>query len=103
MKTYLRYFTEFSNFDIDTFKKKVEDYWSVPGMHGRGLWSRLRCASNIVGSTHRKCAIMWPYLGVNAISAEDGAIFFLQHMSNISKDLEQAKKDHTRGQHAKKC
>jgi L-lactate utilization protein LutB len=31
-------------------------------------------------------------VGVNAVSAEDGSVFFLQHMSNISKDLEQAQK-----------
>ncbi len=29
-------------------------------------------------------------LGVNAVSASDAGVYFLQHMSNISKDLEQA-------------
>ncbi len=35
--TYLRYFHEFHNFEAGTFQKQVKDYWSLPGMHGRGL------------------------------------------------------------------
>ncbi len=92
LKTYLRYFTEFNNFDVDTFKKKVEDYWSVPGMHGRGLVESFeirRQFSRLDSSDVRDYVAV---LGANAVSAEDGTLYFLQHMSNISKDLEQAKK-----------
>jgi L-lactate utilization protein LutB len=92
LKTYLRYFTEFNNFDIATFKKSVEEYWSVPGMHGRGLVESFgvrRQFSHLSTSDVRDYVAI---LGVNAVSAADGAIFFLQHMSNISKDLEQARK-----------
>ncbi len=91
-KTYLRYFTEFKNFEEGKFQKKVEDYWSLPGMHGRHLVEsfdiRKRISSLPLSGSKDYVAV----LGVNAISAEDGLACFLQHMSNITKDLEQAKK-----------
>ena len=92
LNTHLRYFTEFSNFDIDTFKKKVEDYWSVPGIHGRGLIESFEVRKQYSRLNPSEMRDYVAILGVNAISAEDGALFFLQHMSNISKDLEQARK-----------
>lgn len=92
LKTYVRYFTEFKNFEEGKFQKKVEDYWSLPGMHGRNLVESFdsRKVINSLGSSETRDYIA--ILGVNAISADDGSIFFLQHMSNISKDLAQAKK-----------
>ncbi len=92
LKTYIRYFTEFNNFEQEQFKKKVEDYWSLPGMHGRGLVESfgIRKTLNRLNSPEVRDYVA--ILSVNAISAEDGSIYFLQHMSNISKDLEQAKK-----------
>jgi L-lactate utilization protein LutB len=90
--THVRYFTEFKNFEQDTFEKKVEDYWSLPGMHGRNLVESFDTRKELeaLGSTEVRDYVA--ILGVNAISANDGSIFFLQHMSNISKDLEQARK-----------
>jgi len=90
--TYLRYFTEFNNFDIDNFKKKVEDYWSVPGMHGRGLVESFEVRKQFLRLNSPEVRDYVAVLGVNAASAADGTLFFLQHMSNISKDLEQARK-----------
>ncbi len=90
--TYLRYFTEFNNFDVDTFKKKVEDYWSVPGMHGRGLVESFEVRKQFYRLDPAEVRDYVAILGVNAASAEDGTLYFLQHMSNISKDLEQARK-----------
>ena len=92
MKTYLRYFTEFNNFDVETFKKKVEDYWSVPGMHGRGLVESFEVRKQFYRLDSSEVRDYVAILGVNAVSAEDGTLYFLQHMSNISKDLEQARK-----------
>jgi L-lactate utilization protein LutB len=92
LKTYLRYFTEFNNFDLETFKKKVEDYWSVPGMHGRGLVESFEVRKQFYRLDSSEVRDYVAILGVNAASAEDGTLYFLQHMSNISKDLEQAKK-----------
>lgn len=91
-KTYLRYFTEFNNFEQEKFKKKIEDYWSLPGLHGRGLVESFEVRKRITPITSTQTRDYIAILGVNAISAEDGSVFFLQHMSNISKDLEQAKK-----------
>jgi len=92
LKTYVRYFTEFKNFEEGKFQKKVEDYWSLPGMHGRNLVESFDSKKEInsLGSSETRDYIA--ILGVNAISADDGSVFFLQHMSNISKDLAQAKK-----------
>ncbi len=75
-----------------TFKKKVEDYWSVPGMHGRGLVESFEVRKQFYRLNPSEVRDYVAILGVNAASAEDGTLFFLQHMSNISKDLEQARK-----------
>lgn len=87
LQTYVRYFKEF-----DAFENKIEDYWDLPGHHEKGLTE-----SFDVGRTfaHLKSEQVRDYVavvGVNAVSADDGCVFFLQHMSNISKDLQQAKK-----------
>lgn len=92
MKTYLRYFTEFNNFDVESFKKQVSDYWAVPGMHGRGLVESFGVRRQFPRLGTAEVRDYVAVLGVNAVSAEDGSVFFLQHMSNISKDLEQARK-----------
>ena len=92
LKTYLRYFTEFKNFEEGKFQKKVEDYWSLPGMHGRNLVESFDSRKEIDTLSSAETRDYIAILGVNAISADDGSIFFLQHMSNISKDLTQAKK-----------
>jgi len=92
LKTYLRYFTEFKNFEEGKFQKKVEDYWSLPGMHGRNLVESFDSRKEISSLSSSETRDYVAILGVNAISAEDGSVFFLQHMSNISKDLAQAKK-----------
>ena len=92
LKTYVRYFTEFKNFEEGKFQKKVEDYWSLPGMHGRNLIESFDTRKEIGSLSSAETRDYIAILGVNAISADDGSVFFLQHMSNISKDLAQAKK-----------
>ena len=87
LRTYLRYFKEF-----DGFEKQIEDYWDLPGFHEKGLVESFDVARSF---THLRSPQVRDYVavvGVNAVSADDGSVFFLQHMSNISKDLEQAKK-----------
>lgn len=91
-KSYLRYFGEFQHFAHETFQKQVQDYWSLPGMHGRGLMESFEARQTANHSETRAARDYVAILGVNAISADDGAVFFLQHMPNISKDLEQARK-----------
>ena len=87
LQTYVRYFEDF-----DTFENKVEDYWGLPRLDEKGLVASFDVARTF---THLRSGQVRDYVsvvGVNAVSAGDGSIFFLQHMSNISKDLEQAKK-----------
>jgi L-lactate utilization protein LutB len=92
-ETYLRYFTEFSkNFEPEVFKKELEDYWSLAGMHDRGLMESFAVTKKFSSLPEGDIRDYVVILGVNAISAENGDVFFLQHMSNISHDLEQAKK-----------
>jgi L-lactate utilization protein LutB len=92
-ETYIRYFTEFSkNFEPEVFKKQLEDYWSVGGMHDRGLVESFGVRKKFSELPKGEIRDYVVILGVNAISAEEGDVFFLQHMSNISHDLEQAKK-----------
>jgi len=92
LKTHLRYFTEFNNFDVETFRRSVEDYWSVPDMHGRGLVESFEVQRQYQRLNTAGLRDYVAVLGINAISAEDGTVFFLQHMSNISKDLDQSRK-----------
>lgn len=91
-KTYLRYFKEFNNFEKEKFKKQIIDYWSLPGMHNRGLIESFDVNKSFEKIPTQQTRDYTAILGVNAISAEDGTVFFLQHMSNITKDFEQAKK-----------
>ena len=87
LRTYVRYFKEF-----DKFEKKNEDYWGLSGFHEKGMVESFDVARTF---SHLESGQVRDYVavvGVNAISAADGSALFLQHMSNISKDLLQAKK-----------
>ena len=87
LKTYVRYFKQF-----DAFENKVEDYWGLPGSHEKGLVESFDVARAFAHLRSEEVRDYAAVVGVNAVSASDGSVFFLQHMSNISKDLEQAKK-----------
>lgn len=91
-KTYLRYYGEFKNFEEGKFQKKVEDYWSLPGMHNRNLVESFDKRHSIKKLSSSGIKDYVAIMGVNSISADDGTVYFLQHMSNITKDLNQAKK-----------
>lgn len=92
LHTYMRYYSEFKNFEPEVFKRQLEDYWMLPGLHERGLLEtfevKLLWDLGETGSLKPYGAL----LGVNACAVEDGRIYFLQHMSNISKDIKQAQK-----------
>jgi len=87
LKTYVRYFKEF-----DSFENKIEDYWGLPGLHEKGLVESFDVARTFAHLRSGQVRDYVAVVGVNAVSADDGSVFFLQHMSNISKDLEQANK-----------
>ena len=87
LRTYVRYFEEF-----DKFEKKTDDYWGLSGFHEKGLVESFDVASTCTRLESGQVRDYIAVVGVNAVSAADGSVFFLQHMSNISKDLQQAKK-----------
>jgi L-lactate dehydrogenase complex protein LldF len=84
---YVRYFKEFEDFD-----KRITDYWQLPGFHEKGLTESFDIATTITQLKSSQVRDYVAVLGVNAISAQDCSVFFLQHFSNILKDLEQARK-----------
>ncbi|NQT38366.1 MAG: hypothetical protein HQ581_12795, partial [Planctomycetes bacterium] len=87
LRTYVRYFKEF-----DSFERKAEDYWGLSGFHEKGMVESFDVARTFVDLKSEQVRDYIAVVGVNAVSAGDGSAFFLQHMSNISKDLQQAKK-----------
>ena len=80
--------------EFDVKKKEILDYWSLPRMLDKDLTGTFEVVHKMPGisfsgdETRKYLAV----LGANAISAEDGTVFFLEHFSNIYKDLNQAKK-----------
>ena len=87
LQTYVRYFKEF-----DGFEKKTEDYWGLSGYHEKGMVESFDVARTFSDLRSGQVRDYVAVMGVNVVSAADGSAFFLQHMSNISKDLQQAKK-----------
>jgi L-lactate utilization protein LutB len=87
LHTYVRYFQEF-----ETFENQVEDYWGLPGFHEKGLVETFEVARTFADLKSGQARDYLAVVGVNAVSAEDGSAYFLQHTFNIARDLEQAKK-----------
>ena len=90
LRTFVRYFKEFEKFD--KFEKKTEDYWGLSGYHEKGMVESFDVARTFSHLSSGQVRDYVAVVGVNAVSAGDGSAFFLQHMSNISKDLQQARK-----------
>lgn len=87
-KSYIRYFSEFENFHSE--KKFFLDYWMLPGMHEKNIVEKFDVKESLDLSVYRKGRDYVAILGVNAASAETGNLYFLQHMSNIAKDVLEA-------------
>ena len=86
------YFNEFR-----AFENKVHDYWQLANIKPEELFNSFDITAklSLVPSNNNgpyKTKNYIAVLGVNAASAEDGTLFFMQHFSNITKDLEQAQK-----------
>lgn len=86
-RVYIRYFKEFKDFE-----KVIQDYWQLPDLSPKGLGQSFEIATTIAPPEATEVRNYVAVLGVNAASAEDGQIFFLQHFSNIAEDLKEAKK-----------
>lgn len=79
--------------EFDIRERKVLDYWDLPRLFDKNLRASFEVSVKMAGidqpaETKKYIAV----LGVNAISAEDSTVFFLQDFSNIYKDLRQAEK-----------
>ncbi len=81
--------------EIDAEEIEGINYWELPQLLEDNLTGTFNVSIKIAGTnppgvngTKKYLAV----LGVNAISAEDGTVFFLQHFRNIYNDLKQAKK-----------
>lgn len=83
-----------SEYDID--KNKVRDYWELPHLLEKDIIPNFGVSRKLSGLDHTAEAVeikdYLAVLGVNAISADDGTVFFVQHFHNIFKDLREASK-----------
>jgi L-lactate utilization protein LutB len=78
--------------EFEVRKKEILDYWDLPGLRDKNLWGSFDVSIKMAGLANTESKKYIALLGVNAISAEDGTVFFLQHFSNIHNDLKQANK-----------
>jgi L-lactate utilization protein LutB len=84
-----------SEFDVN--EKTILDYWDLPCLLENELMGSFDISIRMEGldRSHVPKAEVKKYLavlGVNAVSAEDGTVFFLEHFANIYRDLKQAER-----------
>lgn len=82
--------------EYDIEEKKVRDYWDLPHLLEKNLIPSFEVSKIVTGinQTAQDTTVKdyLAVLGINAISADDGTVFFVQHFHNIYKDLREAKK-----------
>ncbi len=78
--------------EYEVKKREILDYWDLPGLRDKNLWGTFDVSIKMAGLADTESKKYLALLGVNAIAAEDGTVFFLQHFSNIYNDLKQANK-----------
>lgn len=78
--------------EFNVSEKKIHDYWDLPRLFDKNLTGTFNLAIKMDNLPDVPTKKYLAVLGVNAISAEDGTAFFLEHFSNINKDLRQANK-----------
>jgi len=79
--------------EFEPTQKGINDYWDLPRLLDRNLSFDFEVSRRLSGlppanGEVKECVAL---LGVNAVSAADGTVFFLQHFTNIYKDLERAR------------
>ena len=73
-------------------ERKIRDYWDLPPLVYDDPSESFEVSIEMAGLPDTETRKYLAVLGVNTISAGDGTVFFLQHFSNIHKDLKQAGK-----------
>ena len=85
----------YNEFDIK--EGKFLDYWALPRLLDENIIGSFEVSAKMSGIdqpcvTNEEIKACVAVLGVNAISAQDTTVYFLQHFSNIYNDLRYAKK-----------
>lgn len=78
--------------EFEAKKREILDYWDLPGLKDKNLRGTFDVSIKMAGPADTENRKYLALLGVNAIAAEDGTVFFLEHFSNIYNDLRQANK-----------
>jgi L-lactate utilization protein LutB len=81
--------------EYETGEKKLQDYWDLPRLLDKNLSGTFGVSEKLDGISRSGEDGPRDYvavLGVNAVSAADGTVFFLQHYHNILNDLKNARK-----------
>ncbi|MGB9887713.1 MAG: hypothetical protein ACPLPT_08470 [Moorellales bacterium] len=80
--------------EFDARQQGVADYWDLPRLLDRNLQYEFEVSKRTVGLPPGDDEVREyvALLGVNAVSAADGTVFFLQHFTNIYKDLQRARR-----------
>ena len=78
--------------EFEIKEKEIKDYWDLPRLDDRDLTGSFGIATKMAGLPDVESRKYVAVLGVNAISAEDGTTFLLEHFANIHKDLKLASK-----------
>lgn len=83
--------------EFKSFENRFTEYWQLPHMLVESCWHSFERPVNLSLLRKRKIQIKGTkdvigLVGVNAISAREGSVVLLQHMSNINKIFGQAKK-----------
>jgi L-lactate dehydrogenase complex protein LldF len=78
--------------EFEVQEKRIRDYWDLPQLLDKNLRGTFDTRTKLAGLPNIETKKYLAILGVNAVSAEDGTVFFLEHFSNIEKDLRQASK-----------
>ncbi|MFC2039010.1 4Fe-4S dicluster domain-containing protein [Chloroflexota bacterium] len=81
--------------EFDVTEQKIADYWDLPRFLEKNLMGSFEVSRKLAGIENHDESESKKYvavLGVNAVAAEDGTVFFLQHYGNILNDLNKAEK-----------
>ena len=67
--------------EFEVKQKEILDYWDLPGLRDKNLWGSFDVSIKMAGLADTESKRYIALLGVNAIAAKDGSVFFLQHFS----------------------
>jgi len=83
--------------ELKPFDNRFKEYWQLPDIPFESTWNSLKKPVHLnllrkISIQNNRVKNFTGLIGLNAISASDGAVIMLQHMSNIKIIFEQARK-----------